>query len=159
MAIDTDNLPINANIFAPEFITEKIQNNTKKTLKKRRKNKRLNTLDSEYLPDEAEETENENKQENIDNFFIENKKNSLAENLKKAIEHFISSTPLINYFFMKERKTKIEKTVETLAGINQNVDELMNTAVPYGEAAKVYRDIAYNLTTAANIIGKTSNKL
>ena len=159
MAIDTDNRPVSANIFAPEFVTEKTLNSSNKKLKRRRKDKRLNTLDFEYLPDESEETETEEKQEQVDNFFIEPKKNSFGENFKKAAEHFISSTPLINYFFMKEKKSKIEKTVETLSGINRNVDELMNTAVPYGESAKVYSDIANNLTTAANIIGKTNNKL
>ena len=37
-----------------------------------------------------------------------------------------------------------KKAVETLTDINQNVDELLNTAVPYGEAINVYIDMHVN---------------
>lgn len=154
--IEKDNQPFAGNIFAPEFATEKTIKSSVHSRKKKR-NKRLNTLDNEYLPDEAAEVEEEQKEE-TDNFFIEKKQNNFSDNAKKAIEHFVTTTPLINYYYMKQKKQDIEQTVETLNNINQNVDELLNTAVPFGEAAKVYNDIASNLTKAANILGKANKK-
>ncbi len=60
---------------------------------------------------------------------------------------------------MKKKKENLQKAVETLNDINQNVDDLLNTAVPYGEAANVYTDIAKNLTNAANIMGKANKQI
>ena len=73
--------------------------------------------------------------------------------------HIISITPLINYFILKNKTKKIKKTVEELTDINQNVDDMLNTKVPFGEESKLYTDIAKNLTTAANIIGKANRNL
>ena len=155
--IETDNRPVSNNIFAPELSAQKSAP-VSVPVKKKRRNKRLNTLDSEYLPDEAPE-ETEDKTEDNDNIFLDKKENNFRENAKKAIEQFIISTPLINYHYMKQKKQTIQKAVEKLTDINQNVDELMNTAMPYGEEAKIYKDIAANLTTAANLFGKTNKKI
>ena len=65
----------------------------------------------------------------------------------------------MNYFFLKQKKQRIQKTVESLNDITQNVDELMNTTVPYGEETNLYHDIARNLTNAANIIGKANKEM
>ena len=156
MAINEDNSLYPRNIFAPEFMTETIKKNASLP-KKRRKSKRLNTLDSDYLPDEVEEV-TETK-EDSNNFFVKEETNTINKNIQKAWEHFLTSTPLINYFFMQRKKNNIQKAVETLNNISQNVDELLNTAVPYGEAATVYTDVAKNLTDAANIIGKTNKEV
>ena len=48
--------------------------------------------------------------------------------------------------------------VNTLNDIMQNADDLINTAVPYGESGKVYQNIAQNLTKAANVIGKANKE-
>lgn len=143
------------NIFAPEIQVKE----TKKPLKKKRKSKRLNTMDSDYLPDEAEIKSKEvNGAHGTNNFFIESEKPAFSMRIKKALEHFFTVTPLVNYFFLREKTKKIQKTVETLNDISQNVDDLMNTAVPYGEESILYTDIAKNLTDAASILGKANKE-
>ncbi|MBQ9245021.1 hypothetical protein IJ182_01995 [bacterium] len=156
MAVNGENKLYSENIFAPEFATKKnIKDSTKPTRK--RKTKRLNTLDTEYLPDEA--IEQEPQEIPKDNIFMPQEENKFIKNFKKSMENFYTSTPLVNYFFMKKKKQKIEKTVEKLSDINQNVDDLMNTAIPYGEASNVYGDIAKNLTNAANMLGQAKKDL
>ena len=59
---------------------------------------------------------------------------------------------------MKEKTKKIQETVQTLNDISQNVDDLMNTTVPYGEQDALYTDIAKNLTNAAGILGKANKE-
>lgn len=125
-------------------------------IKKRRKSKRLNTIDSEYLYDEPDIKEAENKS---DNFFIEKEKNEIWGKIKKSFCSFYMKTPLINYFFLKNKKHTIQKTVEKLNDINQNVDELLNSGVPYGEEKTIYTDIAQNLTDAALLLGKVNKNL
>ena len=60
---------------------------------------------------------------------------------------------------MRKKEQNIKKAVETLNDISQNVDELLNTAVPYGEETDVYNDIANNLTKAVNILGNANKNL
>lgn len=155
--IDGDNQLYPANIFAPEFAARETAKNTTIPIRKKRKSKRLNTIDTDYLPDEVEETSI--KKEEVDNFFITKETNPFFENFKKSIDFFLTSTPLINYFFLKQKKQRIQKTVASLNDINQNVDELLNTAVPYGEEATLYHDIAKNLTDAASLLGKANKEL
>lgn len=147
-----------ANVFSPELNEQLNAKNHTKPIKKRRKSKRLNTIDTDYLPDEALD-EPVHIQEDENNFFITSENNKIQKNIKKAFEYFLENTPLINYFFLKARKQKIQMTVQTLNDINQNVDELLNTAVPYGEESKIYTDIAKNLTDAASILGKAKKGL
>ena len=156
MAIDGENHFYQSNIFAPEFGAINSKKNITIPIRKKRKSKRLNTIDTDYLPDEIIE---ESSKEDADNFFIAEEKNNIKESLKKIIEHFLTATPLINYFFLKKKHQKIQKTVETLSDISQNVDELLNSAVPYGEERTVYQDIAKNLTDAANLLGKANKEL
>ncbi len=157
MAIDEDNRILNGNIFAAEFGKKSVTEPINKPAKKRRKNKRLNTYDTDYLPDEPQE--DDNKEVEKENFFIISKEKNLSEKLKHGIFHIISITPVINYFILKNKTKKIKKTVEELTDINQNVDEMLNTKVPFGEETNLYTDIAKNLTTAANIIGKANKSL
>lgn len=156
MAIDNENHLYQSNIFAPEFAARETLKNSTIPIRKKRKSKRLNTIDTDYLPDEATD---EVVKENADNFFITEEKSKIKENFKKAVEHFFTATPLINYFFLKQKQQKIQKTIETLNDINQNVDELLNSAVPYGEEKTLYQDIAKNLTDAANLLGKANKEL
>jgi hypothetical protein len=107
-------------------------------------------MDSDYLPDEASNMKVESES---GNFFLEEKPN-LWNRFKKSVGHFFTVTPLVNYFFLKEKTKKIQKTVETLNDISQNVDDLMNATVPYGEESALYTDIAKNLTNAASVLGK-----
>lgn len=158
MAIDNENISSNANIFASEFSSKSIVKNQTSPIKRKRKNKRLNTIDTDYLPDEAEETSTIQKAQ-TENFFIKKEEHTFNAKLKKALNFFITSTPLINYFFLKQKKQKLEKTVATLNDINQNVDELMNTTVPFGEESHIYTDIAKNLTDAASLLGKVGKNI
>ena len=155
MAIDKDNQLYQSNVFAPEFASKETIKNTSIPIRKKRKNKRLNTIDSEYLPDEEIKVETN---KNNDNFFIAEKSSSFAS-FKKGMKHFFSTTPLINYFFLREKEGKIKKTVEQLNDITQNVDELLNSAVPYGEEKMLYQDIAQNLSNAATLFGKANKEI
>ena len=156
--VPSDNQLVNPNIFSPELSEQISKHNLKKPQKRRNKNKRLNTLDSEYLPDEAIENDNKQSSED-DNIFLGKKQSSFIQNFKKAKEHFLENTPLINYFFLKQKQERIKKAVENLSDINQNVDEMLNTAVPFGEEKVIYTDIAKNLTKAAGIIGKANKDI
>ena len=148
--INDDNHLYGSNFFASENVLKEEVKLVTRPIKKKRKNKRLNTMDSDYLPDEASNIKVEPES---GNFFLEEKP-SLWKRLKKSVEHFFTVTPLVNYFFLKEKTKKIQKTVETLNDISQNVDDLMNATVPYGEESALYTDIAKNLTNAASVLDK-----
>lgn len=157
-SIDNENNISKANIFATEFSSKTVVKNQTSPIRKKRKSRRLNTIDTDYLPDEAEETSSLPKEQN-ENFFIIKEEYNIYERLKKTVKNLISTTPLINYFFLKQKKQKLEKTVATLNNINQNVDELLNTIVPYGEENNIYADIAKNLTDAASLLGKAGRNI
>lgn len=148
--INEDNHIYGSNFFASENILKEEAKLVTRPIKKKRKNKRLNTMDSDYLPDE---TSNVKVEAESNNFFLEEKP-SLWNRFKKSVGHFLSVTPLVNYFFLKEKTKKIQKTVQTLNDISQNVDDLMTATVPYGEESALYTDIAKNLTNAASVLGK-----
>lgn len=156
MAINEENV-YGQNFFASEISGKETPKFSTKPIKKPRKSKRLNTIDTDYLPDET--STSLKAEQAAGNFFVENEKPTIGSKLKRAIEHFFSSTPVINYFFLKQKTKKIQKTVETLNGISQNVDDLMNTTVPYGEETNLYNDIAKNLNDAANLLGKANREL
>ena len=147
MAIESENHTYSTNVFSPEFLQTKpakIQNP-----KRKRKSKRLNAIDNEYLPEEIEE----NAVQQTDNNIFISKNNGKIKNIIKKI---LIKTPFINYFFLKKKTKKIQETVKSLNNINQNVDELLNTAIPYGETGEIYDNLAKNLTNAANILGKAN---
>ena len=148
--INEDNHIYGSNFFASENVLKEEAKLVTRPIKKKRKNKRLNTMDSDYLPDE---TSNVKVEIESNNFFLEEKP-SLWNRFKKSVVHFLSVTPLVNYFFLKEKTKKIQKTVQTLNDISQNVDDLMTATVPYGEESALYTDIAKNLTNAASVLGK-----
>ncbi len=152
----------NENIFSAQgnALSENAIKNSYTTVshpnKRKRKNKRLNTIDSDYLMDEPFDI-NETEVKPV-NLFIEKKENAFINTIKKKVNLFFTKTPLINYFFLKRKKNTIQETVEKLNNINQNVDELINTNVPYGEESYLYTDIAENLTKAASILGKIARE-
>lgn len=148
-AIEGENHLFGANVFAPEFAQAKT--NPIQIQKKKRKSKRLNTTDSEYL---TEETDFSQVQKPDGNFFISSK----PSKIKIKLHNILKKTPLINYFFLKKKTQKIKTTVADLNNINQNVDDILNTAIPYGETNEIYQDLAQNLTQAANIIGKANKE-
>ena len=153
--INDDNHLYNGNIFSPEIALKEEAKLVTRPIKKKRKSKRLNTMDSDYLPDEATSISKADVESS--NFFLEEKP-SMWTRFKKSMDHFLTVTPLVNYFFLKEKTKKIQKTVQTLNDISQNVDDLMNTTVPYGEQDALYTDIAKNLTNAAGILGKANKE-
>lgn len=153
--ISTDNHSAVSNVFSAEINEQLIKKNIAK--KKTRKNKRLNTIDSDYLPDEAIE-ENNNVNNVEENIFISYNENKIIKNIKKFFTYFIENMPLVNYFFLKKKKYRIQKAVSKLNDISQNVDEMLNTAVPYGEEKILYGNIAKNLNQAANIISNANRE-
>lgn len=152
------NLPVDENkIYSSSIYTSEILAKEKSKvsiIKKKRKNKRLNTIDSDFLPDN---TDNNVMNEISINIF-EAKPNPIIEKIKNVLNFFIKNTPLINYFYLKHKEKEIKQTVETLNDIIQNADELINTAVPYGENGKIYGNIAKNLTNAALIVRKANKR-
>lgn len=156
MAINEETV-YGSNLFMPEFSSYKVSKPAGISQKRRKKGKRLNTIDSDYLPDEP--SESVKAEQANGNFFLENNKQSLSARLKKAASQFFESAPLINYFFLKQKTKKIQQTVATLTDINRNMDDLLNTAVPYGEESALYTDIAKNLTNAAIILGKANKDI
>jgi len=157
LAINDPSLPI-TNVFAPEFESkEKIKNISQNTKRKKNKNKRLNTFDTDYLPDEVQEAETP--ENNKNNIFSSQDENRIKNNLKKTIEHIVTTIPLINYCYLRQKERTLKNAVNTLTGINQNVDELLNISVPIGEETAVYKDIANNLNNAVHIIGTTNKEI
>lgn len=146
MAIEGENHLYQPNISAYAAV-RKTDKTTTLPFRKKRKNKRLNTVDTDFIPDETEQTEAK-----TENIFLENEHNSVLNQLKKTFKYLLISVPLINYFFLKEKREKMKQTVEKLNDISQNMDELLNTAFPYGEEEYMYQNIAQNLTNAASII-------
>ena len=137
------------NIFAGEIQIKEKAKLVTSPIKKKRKSKRLNVLDTEYISEDRIEQKQE------ENIFINKKENKSGISIKKVTNFIFTKIPLINYFFLKNKKKEIETTVAKLNGINQDIDDLMTGSVPFGEDKKYYDDIATNLTTAANIIGKS----
>jgi len=158
-AIAGENKLYQPNLFMPEMQMHKNITPVIHKQRKRSKTKRLNTIDTDYLPDEPESDEtyeNDKIAADSENFFVTGQRTKFG--ILKAMERIISITPLLNYFFLRQKETNIKNTVNKLSNINQNVDNLMNTAIPFGEAANLYNDIAKNLTKAANIIGESNRK-
>jgi hypothetical protein len=157
LAINDPNLPM-TNVFAPEFESkEKIKNITQISKRKKSKNKRLNTFDTDYLPDESPQTDLP--ENNTNNIFTSQPENEVKKNIKKTIKHIVTAIPLINYCYLRQKEKTIKNTVDKLTGINQNVDELLNISVPIGEENAVYKDIADNLNNAVHLIGNANKEI
>ena len=154
--INDDSQLYGANIFSSESVVKETSKLVTSPMRKKRKSKRLNALDCDYLPDEA--TSKLKAESEVNNFFLEEKP-TLGSKIKKAFEHFVTVTPLINYFFLREKTKRIQETVEELNNISQNVDDLMSATVPQGEETALYTDLAKNLTNAANVLGKANKDL
>ena len=137
------------NIFSGEHEIKEKAKLVTSPIKKKRKSKRLNVLDTEYISDDRIE---QNSEENI---FTTKKETKKGTSINKILNFVFTKIPIINYVFLKNKKKEIQTTVEKLNGINQDIDELMASSVPFGEDKKYYDDIANNLTSAANIIGKS----
>lgn len=154
--IEGENRLYGENIFVAE--NPFALNNSQKNEKKRRKSKRLNTLDTDYLPDESYVEE---KVSADNNFFLEDesKNKKIKDGFLKSLDYVLKEIPVVNYFFLRKRKQNIQDTVKKLNNINQNVDELLSTTTPYGESNTMYSDIAKNLTEAADILGQAKKNL
>ncbi len=143
-----------ANLFAFNAEKKETAKLTTHPIKKRKKTKRLNVLDSEYLPDEnnAVQTSTDN------NIFVTGQNQKKENKIKKAVNFLFTKVPLINYFFLREKSNSIKETVEKLNDITQDVDSMLGIQVPYGEDSTYYDSIAKNLSNAAEIIGKSETK-
>ncbi len=158
-AISGDNLLYTTNVFMKEAQAQNnISNQILQKPKRKNHSKRLNTVDTDYLPDFAEAEYDEKNTENSENFFLENKSKNMFKKFNNVIKFITSSIPLVNYFFLRNKEKTIKNTIIKLNDINQNVDEIINTTAPYGEEATLYDNLANNLSKAANIIGETNKK-
>lgn len=146
-----------SNFFSSEINKEKVNTNSIKPQKKR-KSKRLNIVDNEYLLDEVIETNNtESNEEN--NFFAEQKKTNFIERFKKLTDFMFTSVPLINYFSLKDKQKRIQKTIKKLNDISQDVDDILTSTVPYGEESIVYDNITKNISNFANVVGEANKNI
>ena len=139
-----------SNFFVSDMKMKEASKTTNPTTKKRKKNKRLNLLDSEYLPEDALDEAIEKDSEN--NFFKQ-KENPVS----KVFKFIFTSIPLINYFYLRNKSKEIKKAVEKLNNLSQDVDDLITSPIPYGESKNTYTDIAKNLNDVASLISE-SNK-
>lgn len=144
-----------SNIFSPGPMFDMSKTNEKKERKKIRRNKRLNTVDSDYIPDEVSE---DSKKSEDENFFIGKKERFSYEKIKEITCEILIKIPLANYFLLRKKEKNIKNTVRSLNDINRDMDDLMNMTVPSGEEEIFYANIAQNLTNAASIIGKSNKK-
>lgn len=142
------------NIFSSEFALKEKADAKKTKSAKKKKSRRLNTMDTDFLPDETEEAAAETE----NNFFNQPRVNPGVEKLKKAIDYIFTSIPAVNLLYLRNKGRKIHKTVEKLNSIIQNADELLSSAVPSGEGSIVYDNIAKNLTDAAIAIGEANKE-
>ena len=102
MVPEGENRLYGTSLFMSNTLINEVKKVTNSPVKKKRKSKRLNTMDFEYLPDEAFEASALS--ENPENFFIEENENKIAENIKKAWTFFYEKTPLVNYSFLKNKQ-------------------------------------------------------
>ena len=107
LAVESENKIYGSNIFSSEFIQKEAVKAMSNPHKKRRSGKRLNTIDTDFLPDEV--AENPNNAESASNFFVNKKTNKIKEKLKKSIEYIFTSIPLINCFYLKQKEIRIQR--------------------------------------------------
>lgn len=124
-------------------------------IKKKRKSKRLNIADSEYLPDESREVENVAEEEN---FFLEPEKRRKKSGFKKVTEYILTNVFPINYIYLKKKEKGMKHTVSELSDINENVNELLATRAAYGEEDNVYKAMETNLINAVNIMSRNKKE-
>ena len=139
-----------SNFFVSDIKLKEEAKITNPTNKRRKKNKRLNILDTEFLPDEAI---NEAIEKDSENNFFKPKENVFS----KTFKFIFTSIPLINYFYLKNKSKEIQKAVAKLNDLSQDVDDLITSQIPYGESKNTYKDIAQNLNDVASLISE-SNK-
>jgi len=142
------------NIFSSEFAQKEKTDVKKSKSAKKKKSRRLNTMDTDFLPNETEDASDTKE----NNFFNTPKINPQIEKLKKAADYIFTSIPAVNIFYLKNKERRIHQTVEKLSSIVQNADELLSSAVPSGEGRIVYENIAKNLTDAAIAIGEANKE-
>jgi O6-methylguanine-DNA--protein-cysteine methyltransferase len=136
--------------FVSDIKLKEASKTTNTITKRRKKNKRLNLLDSDFLPDEAI---NEAIEKDSENNFFKPKENPIS----KAFKFIFTSIPLINYFYLKNKSKEIKKAIDKLNDSSQDVDDLITSPIPYGESKNTYTDIAKNLNDVASLISE-SNK-
>ena len=145
--INEDNT-YSSNFFVSDMKLKEVSKTTNPKTKRKKKNKRLNLLDTDFLPDEALDEAIEKDSEN--NFF------KPKENVfNKAFKFIFTSIPLINYFYLKNKSKEIKKAVDKLNDLSQDVDDLMTSQIPYGESKNTYTDIAKNLNNVATLVSET----
>ena len=150
-SVSEENTVFSSDIFAskPPEISQK----TKIPRKRKNGKNRLYINDNDYLPDEIDEEQSPQTSE--DNFFISQSKPPIYTTIKKSIEHFFSVTPIFNYFYLKKKSKQIGKTLDLLNNLTQDVDDIINSPVPYGEANTAYNNITNKIKNAVSIITET----
>lgn len=130
----------------PNLFSRPVPNNVKP--KATNPIKRLNTFDNDFLP---QENQAESVKKPFKNIFQKPDFNHLTNQVAVAFKSLMANTPVINYFLMKDKQSKLKKTLNTLNAINSDVDELINLAVPYGEQSDKYKMLCENLVKANQI--------
>ncbi len=130
------------NVFSSITTTAPISNNSKHFPRV----KRLNSMDNEFLFNEGKNIEADtlNKSNSFNVFHLVNR-------ASVAFKGFLEKMPVIGYFVTKEKRAKIKETLDSLNAINNDVDSLLKTSVPYGEQSGVYEVITENIMKANNI--------
>lgn len=112
--------------------------------------KRLNIFDNQYLQSEENISESVNFQ-GKNKIIIRSDFNQLLASMKVVFKGVLEKVPVVNYFVLKEKQDKIKETINRLNSINNDVDELINSSVPFGEIPDKYKILSENLMKANNI--------
>ena len=157
LGIEHENKIYTADLYPNEFSLKESEKLITPPSKKRKKNHRLNTIDTDFLPDETDFVPIEDKK---DNFFVDQQSltSKAINKMNNSIKFIVENIPIVNYFYLRKKEEKIQKTIEELNKIIENTDELINSRVPYGEDGRVYQKIAEGLSNGANVIGKANKE-
>ena len=123
---------------------------TSQSKKKKKTNNRFNISDSEILDETSYIPETE--QPKDDNLFALQSEPSMLENVSKAVKSAVKYVPVLNSIVLKGKSIKLQKTLNGLNEINQNVDSIITNSVPFGEEDRRYSEITKNLSDASTLL-------
>lgn len=121
-----------------------------KSEKKTNPIKRLNIFDNYFLQNEQIVT-GVSKNEEPNKSLVKPDANQILRSMKVVFRGILEKIPVMNYFVLKEKQNKIKETIMSLDSLNNEVDELINLSVPYGETSDKYKILSENLMKANNI--------
>lgn len=113
-------------------------------------NKRLNTMDSHFMV-EAEPKKITFGNTVSKNPFWSPDFQQLAQTFNSVAKKVLVKVPVVNYFVLKDKHKRLKQTVERLNTLNNDMDELLKSKMPYGEQYTIYKSLSESLMKANSI--------